>query len=107
MYELNRTVRAVIATGKEISAQGLSMSTTRIRAFLDIPLPKTITDLKKFLGVGNYFHSFIANHSAVTSSLHKMIEVKAKKKVSLVPRGINCLPGPPGTDRKLSSVTLP
>ena len=90
MYELNRTVRAVIATGKEISAQGLSMSTTRIRAFLDILLPKTITDLRKFLGVGSYFHSFIANHSAVTSSLHKMKEVEAKKTKKLVwsPEGL-------------------
>ena len=76
--------------GKEISAQGLSMSTTRIRAFLDIPPPKTITDLDRYFGVGNYFHSFIANHSAVTSSLHKMIEVEAKKTKKLVwsPEGL-------------------
>ena len=76
--------------GKEISAQGLSMSTTRIRAFLDTPLPKTVTDLRKYLGVRNYFHSFIANHSAVTSSLHKMIEIKAKKTKRLVwsPEGL-------------------
>ena len=76
--------------GKEISAAGISMSTTRIRAFLDIPQPKTVTDLRKFLGVGNYFHSFIANHSAVTTHLHKMIEPKARKssKLAWTPEGL-------------------
>ena len=69
--------------GKEISAKGLSMSTSRIRAFLDIPRPTTVTDLRKFLGVGNYFHQFIANHSAVVTHLHKMIEPKAKKSTKL------------------------
>lgn len=76
--------------GKEISAKGLSMSTTRIRAFLDIPRPQTVTDLRKFLGVGNYFHQFIANHSAVVTHLHKMIEPKAKKSTKLAwsPEGL-------------------
>ena len=69
--------------GKEISAHGLSMSTTRIKAFLDIPRPRTVTDLRKFLGVANYFHMFIANHSAVTTHLHKMIEPQARKSTKL------------------------
>ena len=56
--------------GEEIPAKGLSKSTNHIRAFLDIPRPKTVTDPRKFLGVGNYFHQFIANHSAVVTHLH-------------------------------------
>ena len=70
--------------GKEISVDGMSMSTNRIKAFLDIPRPKTITDLRKFLGVANYFHQFIANHSAVVQHLHALIKPKLSKYTSLV-----------------------
>ena len=52
------------------------MSANRIRAFLDIPRPRTITDLRKFLGVANYFHQFIARHSAVVTHLHAMMKPK-------------------------------
>jgi RNase H-like domain found in reverse transcriptase len=40
--------------------------------------------------VGNYFHQFIANHSAVVTHLHKMIEPKAKKSTKLAwsPEGL-------------------
>ena len=70
--------------GKEISIDGMSMSANRIKAFLDIPRPKTITDLRKFLGVANYFHQFIANHSTVVHHLHTLIKPKLSKYTSLV-----------------------
>ena len=69
--------------GKEISAKGISMSTTRIQAFLDIPRPTTISDLRKFLGVANYFHPFIASHSAIVTHLHHMIKPQHKKGTKL------------------------
>ena len=70
--------------GKRISAQGMSMSENRIRAFLDIPRPGTITDLRRFLGVANYFHQFIAKHSSIATYLHALIKPKQSKSTSLV-----------------------
>ena len=69
--------------GKMISSKGLSMSTNRIRAFLDIPRPTTISDLRRFLGVANYFHQFIKNHSAVVTHLHALIMPKLTESTKL------------------------
>ena len=60
------------------------MSENRIRAFLDIPRPGTITDLRRFLGVANYFHQFIAKHSSIATYLHALIKPKQSKSTSLV-----------------------
>ena len=59
------------------------MSTNRVRAFLDIPRPTTISDLRRFLGVANYFHQFIKNHSAVVTHLHALIFPKLTKSTKL------------------------
>ena len=69
--------------GKEISAQGMSMSENRIRTFLDIPRTRTITDLRKFLGVANYFHQLIAQYSSIATQLHALIKHKQPKGTSL------------------------
>ena len=70
--------------GQEISARGMSMSENRIKTFLDIPRPKTITDLRKFLGVANYFHQFIAKHSSIATHLHALIKHNLIKGTSIV-----------------------
>ena len=76
--------------GREISAKGLSMSTSKIHAFLDIPRPLDVTSLRKFLGVGNYFRGFIQNHSNVVSPLFQMLKGLQKKRAALTwsPKGI-------------------
>ena len=76
--------------GKQISSKGLSMTPSKIRAFLDIPRPTDVTSLRKFLGVGNYFRNFIQGHSTVAGPLNRMLTGKLKKRTSLTwsPEGI-------------------
>ena len=48
--------------GKVISKDGVGMSTKKIRKVLDFPKPKTAGDMKKFVGLVNYFHNHVPKH---------------------------------------------
>ena len=58
--------------GRVISREGLSMSAEKIKSVLDFPRPKTVTALRGFLGLENYFGGFVPNHSIIVAPLHKM-----------------------------------
>jgi hypothetical protein len=61
-----------------INSEGQWMSDERKRAFNDIPLPTTMTQLRSFLGVGNYFRKHIEKYAAITASLYQIVS-KGKK----------------------------
>jgi hypothetical protein len=60
--------------GKEISKQGLSMSKNKIQKVLDFSKAKTTGDMKKLVGLFNYFHDYVYNHSQIMKPLHDMIQ---------------------------------
>jgi len=65
--------------GKEISKEGLSMSTKKIKKVLDFPKPVTAGHMKKFVGLVNYFHEFVPHHALIMKPLHDMILNYQKK----------------------------
>jgi len=65
--------------GKVISEQGLSMTTSKTETALNFPKPTTHGALKKFVGLANYFHDFVAHHSHIMKPLHDMLENYSKK----------------------------
>ena len=69
--------------GRVISKEGLSMPAEKIKSALDFPRPKTVTALRGFLGLANYFQSFVPNHSNIAAPLHK-ITVSTTRKHSRV-----------------------
>ena len=77
--------------GKQISSKGLSMTPSKIRAFLDIPRPTDVTSLRKFLGVGNYFFSpqFYTRplHSSGSFKSHAYRETQETNVPYMAPRG--------------------
>ena len=60
--------------GKEISENGLRMSTKKIAKVLDFPKPLTAGQMKQFVGLVNYFHDFVTHHSQIMKPLHNMIQ---------------------------------
>jgi transposase InsO family protein len=65
--------------GKVISEQGLSMTASKTQTALNFPKPTTHGALKKFVGLANYFHDFVAHHSHIMKPLHDMLEDYSKK----------------------------
>jgi hypothetical protein len=65
--------------GKEISEQGLSMTNSKTETALNFPKPTNHGALKKFVGLANYFHDFVAHHSHIMKALHDILENYSKK----------------------------
>jgi hypothetical protein len=59
--------------GHTINKDGIHFTRAKIDSILDMPKPQTKGDMKIFLGMVNYFHSHIANLSALEGPLIEMI----------------------------------
>jgi hypothetical protein len=59
--------------GHEISKDGITFSKHKLNGVRDIPLPVTKGDLKKFLGVANYFRDHVRNHSLLAHPLSALL----------------------------------
>jgi hypothetical protein len=65
--------------GKQISEDGLSMSTKKIQKVLNFPKPTTARQMKQLVGLLNYFRDFCQHHSQIMKPLHDMILNYQKK----------------------------
>jgi hypothetical protein len=59
--------------GHKISSEGITFTRDRISKVLQIEPPKVQKGLKHFLGVVNYFHNHIRNHSIVVHPLQALV----------------------------------
>ena len=66
--------------GRVIDKDGLSMSKEKIETLLNFSLPKEVTALRGFLGLGNYFRQFVTFHSDMVKPLQMMVDPTALKR---------------------------
>lgn len=57
----------------KIDKKGLHPTEDKIKAILQAPAPKNITELRAFLGLLNYYEKFVPNLSTVLAPLHKLL----------------------------------
>jgi hypothetical protein len=75
--------------GHVISEHGITFTKDRIKKVLDIPPPTHEKGLKKFLGVANYFHNHIRNHSILVQPLQKLVhDYTPSRKLAWTPEAI-------------------
>jgi hypothetical protein len=55
------------------------MSKKKITKVLDFPKPLTAGQMKQFIGLVDYFHDYVNNHSMIMKPLHNMINNYQKK----------------------------
>lgn len=60
--------------GHQIDEQGLHKSPEKIIAVTEAPRPETVTQLKAFLGLANYYHRFVSNWSTIAAPLHDLLK---------------------------------
>jgi len=60
--------------GHRIDKEGLHPTEDKIKAILQAPAPKKITELRAFLGLLNYYGKFLLNLSTVLAPLHKLLQ---------------------------------
>ena len=64
--------------GHVISAEGLHQAKDKIRAILEAPAPNSVTQLRPFLGMVNYYGKFLPQLSSLLALLCSLLQKQAK-----------------------------
>ena len=64
--------------GHVVSKDGISTDPDKIKAVLNWPVPKTLTQLRSFLGLCSYYRKFIRGFSSLAKPLHHLTEKDVK-----------------------------
>ena len=65
--------------GHTISAEGIQANNEKIKAIVDWETPKTVENLRSFLGLASYFRKFVKDFSIIAGPLHDLITNKLKQ----------------------------
>ena len=66
--------------GHTINSEGVTFSRQKIDTVLNFPKPHTHKDMKRFLGIANYFRDHIIGYSDMAKPLHNLITGYQKRK---------------------------
>ena len=58
--------------GHVISSEGINVDPSKIKAIMEQPTPKDITDVRSFLGLATYYIKFIYRFAHLVEPLHKL-----------------------------------
>lgn len=70
--------QSVTFLGSVISAEGISMDPTKVRAVTEWPQPDSRLALQRFLGFANFYRRFIRNFSQVAAPLSALTSAKTR-----------------------------
>jgi hypothetical protein len=68
--------------GHVISAEGIVFDTSKVQEILDWKSPKSVMQIRSFLGLAGYYCRFIPNFSKITKPMTQLLEKEAKFKWS-------------------------
>jgi hypothetical protein len=60
--------------GHLVSAEGIRVNPEKVKAIVDWPTPKTVKDVRAFLGISGYYRKFIQNYSKVAAPLTELLK---------------------------------
>jgi hypothetical protein len=64
--------------GHIISAKETAVDPSKVHEVLDWKFPRSITQIRSFLGLAGYYHRFIPNFSKITNPMTKLLEKEEK-----------------------------
>ncbi|RXN12978.1 putative protein K02A2.6-like protein [Labeo rohita] len=68
----------VIFLGHQISAAGVQPVAEKVQAIQEAPTPQTVSELRAYLGLLNYYHKFLPSLSTVLAPLHSLLKKETK-----------------------------
>ncbi len=68
----------MVYLGHRISAEGLQPTTEKVDAVMKAPVPKSVSELKSYLGLINYYAKFLPQLSSTLAPLHKLLRKNEK-----------------------------
>lgn len=70
--------RQVTFLGHLVDERGLDMEATKVSAIREWPRPKSLTELRSFLGLANYYRAFVRDYSRVALPLTDLLRTKTR-----------------------------
>lgn len=64
--------------GHQISKDGISPPSDRVDAVLNVPPPRTVKELRRIIGMFNWFRKFIPNFSSIINPLTRLLRKNAR-----------------------------
>lgn len=74
----------VIYLGHEISAQGLRPMKEKLELYTNLKPPKTVRELRSFLGIVNYYREHCKNFAEIIAPINKLLSGAPAKKNALI-----------------------
>ena len=71
-------VREVGFLGVIIGPDGIRMEKEKVQEVVDWPVPKSVKDVQKFLGLANYYKWFVKDFAKIAKLLHEMTRKETK-----------------------------
>jgi len=71
-------VKEVGFLGVVIGPEGIKMEKEKVKEVLEWPMPKSVKDVQKFLGLANYYRWFIEGFAMVARPLHDLVKKNKK-----------------------------
>jgi hypothetical protein len=75
-------LKEVLFLGHVISAEGIAVDPSKVQEVLDWKSPKSVTQIRSFLGLAGYYRQFIPNFSKIAKSMTQLLEKEAEFKWS-------------------------
>ena len=67
--------RDVMYLGHHVSAEGIATDSKKVDAVVNWPVPRTLKELRSFIGFASYCRRYVARFTQLASSLHKLVTV--------------------------------
>ncbi|GBG89720.1 hypothetical protein CBR_g49573 [Chara braunii] len=67
----------VLYLGHVLDGDGIKPEDSKIAAIRDWPTPRTLTELRSFLGLANYYRKFVRNFSTIATPLRRLLKKEA------------------------------
>jgi len=71
-------VREVGFLGVIIGEDGVKMEKEKVQEVVEWPVPKSVKDVQKFLGLANYYRWFVKDFAKIAKPLHEMTRKETK-----------------------------
>ena len=73
-----RLSNATLHCGHCIDADGLHKTQAKMRAIMEAPVPRDVSQLRAFLGLVNYYNRFLSNLANTLAPLHRLLQKNTK-----------------------------